>query len=69
MRHRSVIKVISKSVLCAIWSVLYAKWSVLYRKGSILYAIIIISNWTLAIQTQVMEDDINVTLYLLRSRL
>ena len=69
MRHRSVIKVISKSVLSAIWSVLCAKWSVLYGERSILYAIIIISNRTLAIQTQVMEDNINVTLYFLRSGL
>ena len=69
MRHRSVIKVISKSILRAIWSVLCAKWSILYREGSVLYAIVIISNRALAIQTQVMEDNINITLYLLRRRL
>ena len=65
MHHRSVLKVISKSVLCAIWSVLYAKKSVLHAKNSILLDTTIISNGTLAIQTQVMEDNINGTLYFL----
>ena len=56
MRHRSVLKVINESVL-------YAKKSVLHAKNSVLLDNTIISN--LAIQTQVMEDNINVTLYFL----
>ena len=58
MRHRSVLKVISESVL-------YAKKSVLHAKNSVLLDNTIISNGTLDIKTQVTEDNINITLYFL----
>ena len=58
-----------KSVLHAKKSVLHAKKSVLHAKNSVLLDNAIISNGILAIQTQNLEDNINVTLYLFRSRL
>ena len=58
MRHRSVLKVIRESVL-------HAKTSVLHNKNNNLLETSIISNRTLAIQTQIMEDNINIKLYFL----
>ena len=58
MRHRSVLKVINESVL-------HAKKSILHAKNSVLLDNTIISNGTMDIKTQVMEDNINITLYFL----